>query len=269
MSPRARRQVQTLSQLKPARQSEILKFLKKIIKKRGRPKKRKRTRAEIREMIVRQRIHRAGQKIRKEARKAGRPLARRRNLGPPGRLLDDVIIEVFYSINPSLLPRELSRSSIIIGIRQDVFNPLEQFMKAFIDINVPKDTGDLRRAIKRKIGEGEPTIRHMSKFDPFVVKIGTPGIRYAGPVNQMPTAWLKHPRRTSTNIGREGDPLKDPKAKHEWFNLLRLNGRTRAMKLWKDYLKNRIVPVLIDLQTSGLIKSAKDQAKRLFIVKFK
>jgi len=186
-----------------------------------------------------------------------------------GAFPDDIIIEVFLTFNPSFLPRELSLRMLKTGLRREIYDPLRQFVESIVNINAPRDTGSLRESMERKVGEGKPTIDQLSNSQPFVVKLGTPGVMYAKPVNKMPTGWLKHPRRGQRNIGRQGDPLDDPKAKKGWYDLLLLNGRNRAMRLWKNYLKNIIIPVLKPLQDAGLIKSASTQANKLFIVKFK
>lgn len=217
---------------------------------------------------LRQATHKFGQKQLKQGThpqmwRAGGPGSR---LGPMGELGDDVIIEIFLKPKAQQLvnaTREISMRKIKTGIKQTIYNPLEKYLYGRIDLDVPSDTENLRKQIKGRINDAIITIDQISTTSPFRVVLGTPNVPYAGPVNRMPTSWLQH----TSGTGRQGDPLNDPNAKKGWYNLTLLNGRNRAMRLYKDFIRNDIVPMLRTVKALGAAPSA--VARAMFKVKFK
>ena len=218
---------------------------------------------------LRSKVHKIG----KKALKAGthpqmwRARGPGGKLGPVGELGEDVIIEVYMrgnAVKVINLERRLSLTTLKRIIATEVYRPLAQYIIEKINEWVPKDTGSLRDAMIGEVKKGQPTIDQLSSTTPFRVVIGTPNIPYAGPVNKMPDSWLKH----TSGTGRFGDPLNDPKAKREWYNLVRVNGRNKAQQLWRNMVKNQLVPIVKSFKKLP-IKNPYNFVRGMFKVTFK
>lgn len=202
---------------------------------------------------VRKAVHKAGQKMRQKAK--GQPGRKKltpyhRNLGPMGELGWDLIIEVQMTDDIKQLGiREMSYKNVTRILEAEVYEPLREYLmgpgrgghSGLINTQAPRDTGALREALEDGIEDGLNTLDDFEdRTGPFKVQIGTPNVPYAKPVNQMPTTWLRHPRASSTNIGRRGKRLRDPEARSGWYNLILLNGRNKARKLYDTFIRSMI-----------------------------
>jgi hypothetical protein len=190
---------------------------------------------------------------------------RRLPLGPAGPLGEDVIIEMYLRAKHNQITSVLPLNTLFNLIETHIFDPLDAYLTSKIEIWVPKDTGDLREALHKMVTRSKNTITRISVRAPFIVKLGTPGLEYAKPVNRMSSSMLQH----KNQVSRKGNKLDDPKALQGWYNLLLLNGRNNARLFYNDFIKNEIVPLLKPLQTAGAIKSAWNFARSIFTVRFK
>jgi hypothetical protein len=226
----------------------------------------------LKQPTVREKVHKFGQKQLKggthpQMWRAGSAGGR---LGPMGELGDDVIIEMKFrhAIKFVFETTPLSERKVKTFIEDSIYTPLEDFLGEKINTWVPKDTGNLRRRLLGVINEGFSSIDRISTNIPFRVEVGTPGVPYAKVVNKMPKRWLQHPGgHPSGTKGRRGKVLYDPDAKKGWYSLLLLNGRRKATKLYKDFLKNDILPILRG--QPGFTKNPVSKVRTLFSVKFK
>lgn len=170
-------------------------------------------------------------------------------LGPYGELGDSIIFSMDL-VRPYLLkPFGFSEMFLRTKFKSDVLFPLLQFMRDKINRWVPMMSGKLRESLFQSLTNAGGS--HINKF-PFILLLNTEGVPYAGPVNQMPNKWLRHPSPTHPNR-RHGYILNDPNATKGWFNLLLLNGRKKAKQFIQAYLRDlgRSIPAAI-LQFYGV-----------------
>jgi hypothetical protein len=188
-----------------------------------------------------------------------------------GELGDDIIFSVDLTTNYTKL-RDFMRSpagrvfrvkdldtasKVYRSIWGNVYFPLQNTVTTGINTDAPKFKGDLRDSLKRSI-----KVPLNGKF-PLTMILNTAGIHYAKPVNKMPSGWLKHPTAAHSNV-RKGRILVDPKARGGWYGLILLNGRNRARKLWRDYVRKTWAPLF-----KGISKNPTNEANKLFKVKFR
>lgn len=240
---------------------------------------------------VRAGAHKAGQKIRQKAK--GQPGRAKvtpyhRNLGPMGELGMDIVIEV--SITDDLDQyqiREFNYKNVATILESTIYEPLREYLmgpgrggvSGLINTTAPRDTGALRESLEDGVEAGLPSIDDFQKkVGPFSVKLGTPEIPYAKPVNKMPTTWLRHPKqsaqRAHLNVGRRGKKLKDPEARSGWYNLILLNGRNKARRLYDAFIKEIItllapLKVRIAKSKKGAVIDTRNLAMKIFKVRFK
>jgi hypothetical protein len=197
------------------------------------------------------------------------PLA---TLGPMGELGDDVIMEIDLSyagkqtINQRL-SRDLNVTNIFRELRNNVYEPLREYIEKWIDIKVPSDTTELRNSMKNAM---KPSGGSRTNGFPMLVIMNTAGVDYAKVVNNMTDLMLKHPASHHRNIGRFGAPLDDKGAVKGFYDWIVLMGRNKAVKLFQDYVKNIVQPIVKPVAnmlgiTGSLVYNT---ARQLFTVKF-
>jgi len=160
-------------------------------------------------------------------------------LGPMGALGDDVIVEV--DLNISVMQqlkimgvKELNQNALFRLMRKELYEPLKAYCITKINIWAPSDTDELRIALRTAL---TPAGGSQTNGFPLRVILNTRGIPYAGPVNNMPNSWLRHPAKHHRNVGRYGSNLNDPGAVKGWYSLILLNGRKKAAKLFSKAVK--------------------------------
>jgi hypothetical protein len=176
----------------------------------------------------------------------------------------DLQLPVLMSYNEVLKKtppfREITESELLAMVIKNVYDPLYSDLDQMIDKVVPRDSGRLRLAMKYSIGKGGGGSTSMtSSLSPFFVLINAGRLKYAGPVNQMPDEWLKHPglhgRTMQTKLGRGQKvkrPLNDPDAETGWFEKVVTFGRQRAEQYWNTFITAILPnqPKILDLQTA-------------------
>jgi len=244
--------------------------------------KKKRPPRIVKSPAVRAGAHKAGQKIRQKAK--GQPGRAKvtpyhRNLGPMGELGMDIIIEVAITDDlDKYKVREFNYKNVATLLESILYEPLREYLmgpgrggvSGLINTTAPRDTGALREALEDGVEDGLNSIDDFQKkVGPFSVKLGTPKIPYAKPVNKMPTTWLRHPKqslqRSHLNVGRRGKKLKDPDARSGWYNLILLNGRNKAKRLYDNFI-NQIVSILAPIKAQF---NTKNLAMKVFKARFK
>jgi len=185
-------------------------------------------------------------------------------LGPMGELGDDVIIEVTPRARFDTV-KEISKNKVIGMITTMIHRPLSKYMNDKINIWVPSELGKLRDSIESRLKVSTATLKPFTQTQPYRMVIGTPGVPYAAPVNKMPTSWLQH----RGSVGRFGVARNDPNARKGWWNLLLVNGRNLAQRVYKDFINNGIVPLIRPLKGVLGIKNVTNFARSLFTVKYK
>jgi hypothetical protein len=187
-------------------------------------------------------------------------------LGPMGQLGDDVIIEMLLT-DVGQMYRDMASLNLYPLIFQTINKPLEAQVTNVITAYVPMDSGDLRKSMTASIWKAAPTAKEISQMTPYIMSLAA-DVPYASPVNQMPSSWLRHPGSHTPNargafIGKSGNTLNDPKATHNWFNLVRLRGRQVAQKLFQDFIKKDIAPHVA--KTAASWAKGKDPNKQAFV----
>lgn len=204
-------------------------------------------------------------------------------LGPMGALGEDVILEVTF-LDTRIPPaqRGLFKSlftQIESTFTGDVHDPLAAYMIGKIETWVPMDTGRLRNSMRSVVEASGGSVEGMRRGATYRMTLGTPSyqnrsVTYASVVNKMPTAWLRHPgnhRNVSYRKRVKGKPapLDDPEARTKFYDLIVVNSRNLAQRLWKEYLDNQIVPRIKDVAKAAGIKNPHAFARSLFTVAFK
>ena len=116
---------------------------------------------------------------------------------------------------------------------------------------VPKDSGDLRKALLKSIKKSK-----VSNFRTRVV-IETKGIEYANPVNNMPEKMIRHDKsgkKGRRGISRKtGKRLHDPKAVFNWWQMIDMQLNTKAKELLKIMIDDIVNAWIYRLPPSGFV----------------
>jgi len=202
-------------------------------------------------------------------------------MGPLG---EDVILEVTFKEGKVPFQHRGTFRKLFTRIEStftgDVHDPLEQFMLDKINTWVPMDTGRLRGSMRSVVEMAGGSVEGMRIGGTYRMTLGTPSyknrsVTYAAVVNKMPTAWLQHPGAGKKNVsyrkraGGKPVPLEDPEARQGFYDLIVLNSRNKAQRLWHDYLTNIIVPLVREVGAAAGVKHEWNFARSLFTVRFK
>ena len=204
-------------------------------------------------------------------------LFRGKALGPLGEWGDDVVIKV--ALNPAIggkqVPKELTISSLRVLIR-GMYDKIFEKAQEIIHKYVPKETGNLQDSMIGKVQQAARVIDSFHPSSPFVMHLGTPEIKYAKPVNKMPTGWVQHKGGVNWMSTRRhrayrvpGHPLlDDPTARSVgkggggYYDLTLLDIRQEAKKQWLIVRNKSLLPQFKLLQDAGVITSAQNDINK-------
>lgn len=181
----------------------------------------------------------------------GRP-----NLGHNESPLEAVIMEVYLNIPLYITIQQvyglfaagkfMTDAEITRDVQTQVYHGLYTYMKATIDVDVPRHSARLRNMMEISLRDHSNT----GNMHPFKVVLDTGDIKYARYVNNMPVAWVQHPGTHGSTRrirkGRKKTPpyLYDPQAKAGYFYTVTDKGRTYAERTFNQYLKTFAIKYL-------------------------
>jgi hypothetical protein len=209
----------------------------------------------------------------------GGPMGAGMNLGNMGPLpplnivtinLDPITFNQLSEASQYMFRRKLSESEILRDLKADYYQPLAFFIEGFINILVPKASGQLRNMLRLSVyggatGGGNSSTSQLNSLHPFYVVISTGNIQYASVVNNMPTPWLQHPgvhdpNERARKLGR-GQKVKqilnDPNAEEGWYEKIYEKGVAEAERLWNRWKFFYLYPLISPL--AGRMNVGTDQ----------
>lgn len=168
--------------------------------------------------------------------------------------------------------RKITESEILHNLQSQFYTPLAFFIEGFINILVPKASGQLRNMLKLSIRGGatggpSSSTSQLNGLHPFYVVLSTGNIQYASIVNNMPSPWLQHPgvhnpnqRARKKGRGQTARQiLYDPSAEQGWYEKIWEKSIDEAQRLWNtwkfSYLYTLIFPLVsrLNIGTDDII----------------
>ena len=130
---------------------------------------------------------------------------------------------------------------------QKVLDGLKIYAKFIINKYVPKETGDLRKAMMESINK--------SKLHGLSMKVvlDTGDIEYANPVNNMPQKKIRHTMGMGKIGRRSRVSLNDPKAVKGWFNFIDMLLNTKAKELLHNMIDDLVLAWVYRKAPTGFI----------------
>lgn len=175
--------------------------------------------------------------------------------------LNDAVFQQYDMIARMYPPhRGLNERLLLSAVQTEMYQKLKNDLFVIINKIVPQDSGRLRNSMELAINGGRAgsggATSMTSDLRPFSVVVNTGDLKYARPVNAMPTPWLAHPhafgsnkgykfgrtvtrRSAGSDIGPRGawrHNLNDPSAQTGWFYDVVYKGRTIAQQKYQQFL---------------------------------
>lgn len=173
-----------------------------------------------------------------------------------GELGDDVIMDIDLNyrakqmIESGLFGREMTQKMLIVALYNSVYRVLRAYINKWIDVKVPSDTEALRESMKNALTPAGGSKVEVNQGFPMLVIMNTRGIDYAKVVNKMPSSALQHPGNHWYTTGRTGNVLDDEEAQTGWYNWILLMGRNEAQRLFRNFIRNDVVPMITPVAAS-------------------
>lgn len=153
----------------------------------------------------------------------------------------------------------VSNTNIITQLKEYVYKPLVEYVTNYINVDVPSDTNTLRETMINSMGArfGASKTSQITTRFPFKIGINTGKLKYAKPVNKMPTLvdvgkdkymGLQHPPQRFP-----GDTRNDSGARQFWWEHTTRIGRNYANTLFKRFYKRFFRRYLQKYKKHGLI----------------